>query len=106
MRANLSLFKYADGIWNFMVAARFQRISEFLKWMRMSDETLEEELEEVGFGANRSKQVSLFHVSGVGFIKVKRWLRHHAVSILGSELHESTRYLGPYVSLSGTTGPE
>eukprot|EP00959_Pyramimonas_sp_CCMP1952_P371216 7773818-Pyramimonas_sp.AAC.1 len=56
------------------------------------------------FGANRSKQVSLFHVSGVGGIKVKLWLRHHAVPILGGELHESTRYLGPCVSLSGTTG--
>eukprot|EP00959_Pyramimonas_sp_CCMP1952_P048720 1017633-Pyramimonas_sp.AAC.1 len=83
MRANQSIFKYAGDIWNFTVAARFQRISEFLRWRRNSDEILEDGLEEAGFGANRSKRVSLFHVSGAGSSKVKRWLRHRAIPFPG-----------------------
>eukprot|EP00959_Pyramimonas_sp_CCMP1952_P072963 1524629-Pyramimonas_sp.AAC.1 len=77
------MFEYADDVWDFTVAAQFQRISDYLGWARDSDRIFEEELAGVGFGANESMQVAPVHVSRAGGAKAKWWLRRHAAPTLG-----------------------
>ena len=99
MRADLSLYKYADDLLKLILAKRGERMGGFLRRVRMSDEMLDLSIEPVGFEQNKGKQEFVVQVPGEGSEACSKWIRQHFQGITGGVMLDSMRYLGPKVSI-------